>query len=839
MFGDGGKKMETKRGFVLAVSFLILLSVLAVGFSTTRGAEIEDQSVIKVEDQEPEVETKPATDISLESAILHGELIQALEREVLWRHDFESWIRDIHVVDDIVYNTIGDGVSARDAGDGSFVWEHEHHDAITRTVSESDGIVYSGSNDNRVVAADSEDGSKIWEHMHHDTIVIPVFASEGVIYSGCTDDLVIAADAQNGSKIWEHGHHEGTIWSIFASEGEVYSGSADDTVIATDAEDGSFLWKHDHHEGTVRSVYESEGVVYSGSADETVIATDAEDGSFLWKHEHHEGTVRSVYVSDGVVYSSSEDNTVIAYDFNTEEVLWQHEYHESSVTSVFEEKGVVYSGSLDDTIIAYGSKPVDVFFRYREEEETEWIETPSKETRITKPFDQTVENLQPDITYEFKAVAQWDDGTEEVVGEILTFTTKAEPFFKVEIVDHDDEVVEGRNLEITAKIHNIGDIEDTQDIKLYDDDFNNELQDAYENLTLGADESEEITLTWKTKVEDVGTGIISVQSEDDYDAVEVRVLEKAYFQVTIDLVESDEEVLEGEDLNVVAVIENLGEEQVTQTIKFYDIEDPDTILDSEDVTLGDSEVQTITMTWETEVEDHGDYTLEVASEDDQEQLMVTVLEVVEYYELMLTIVGEGTVTLEYANETYEIENEWNEEMREGIEVTLTANPNNNYRFDRWGGDYPENESKEEQITIIMDDDRELIANFEKLEAFFKVEVIDYDEEVIEGDEVTIMYRITNTGNIEGTQTIIFEAAGEIIDTMELTLEAGEVYESEFIWEAVEEGDYDVGLTSEDDQSWVTITVEEEDEWWEVPGFTTMLLISGAIIAVTIYYKKEQ
>jgi len=74
------------------------------------------------------------------------------------------------------------------------------------------------------------------------------------------------------------------------------------------------------------------------------------------------------------------------------------------------------------------------------------------------------------------------------------------------------------------------------------------------------------------------------------------------------------------------------------------------------------------------------------------------------YELTVEIDGEGTVDLDPDDGIY----------KEGTEVTLTATPDDSWEFDEWTGDLPDDEEGEE-ITIIMDGDKEITAHFEEEE----------------------------------------------------------------------------------------------------------------------------
>jgi len=125
---------------------------------------------------------------------------------------------------------------------------------------------------------------------------------------------------------------------------------------------------------------------------------------------------------------------------------------------------------------------------------------------------------------------------------------------------------------------------------------------------------------------------------------------------------------------------------------------------------------------------------------------------------------------------------------------------------------------------------------------FEVEIVDYDEEVEEGEEVMVQYEIENTGEVEDTQEIEFYVDDNLIETEDdVSLEAGEVHEGEFTWETEEgdTGDHELEVASEDDSEMFTVTVREEEEDDGIPGFTSTLLLLSVIFAVAIYGKKKR
>jgi len=231
--------------------------------------------------------------------------------------------------------------------------------------------------------------------------------------------------------------------------------------------------------------------------------------------------------------------------------------------------------------------------------------------------------------------------------------------------------------------------------------------------------------------------------------------------------------------------------------------------------------------WEGDVPEIDRFNEEITLIADQDREITAVFAELPEYELTINAEPEegGTTDPEPGTHTY----------YEGQEVTVEAIPEEGWFFDEWTGDY---ESDDAVITFEIMEDMEITANFLDVEpAFFEVEITDYDDEVEEGDTVTVEFTVENTGELEGTQDIVFSVDGDEEDSIEVTLDEGEDYDGEFEWEADDPGDYDLEVASDDTSDSVTVTVVEEED--PTPGFTLALLVLGAVIAVAIYYKKEQ
>jgi len=106
-----------------------------------------------------------------------------------------------------------------------------------------------------------------------------------------------------------------------------------------------------------------------------------------------------------------------------------------------------------------------------------------------------------------------------------------DPNFKVSIDDTNSPIEEGETLKVNATITN-EDGDGTQDITLDIDEEG--VVDTRENLELGPDESDEVTLTWDTEVGDDGEDIdATVQSDNDSQTVQVTVEQSQAGQVVV------------------------------------------------------------------------------------------------------------------------------------------------------------------------------------------------------------------------------------------------------------------------------------------------------------------
>lgn len=113
-------------------------------------------------------------------------------------------------------------------------------------------------------------------------------------------------------------------------------------------------------------------------------------------------------------------------DLDAEFTVYDHPEVETREPSSITPFSAELKGELTDLGL---EDEVSVYFRYREDGENVWMETDPRSIEYERNFDEVIENLEEETTYEFKAVMEWNG--EEEVGETETFTSRR----KIEVKD--------------------------------------------------------------------------------------------------------------------------------------------------------------------------------------------------------------------------------------------------------------------------------------------------------------------------------------------------------------------------------------------------------------------
>lgn len=429
-------------------------------------------------------------------------------------------------------------------------------------------------------------------------------------------------------------------------------------------------------------------------------------------------------------------------------------------------------------------------------------------------------------------------------------TSEQQGNFEVTVESTSAPVAEGETVTVTAEIENTFDAGDTQEIVL---EVGSIERDSTA-LTLQGGDSATVTLEWQTESGDAGDYEVVVSSADDSDATDVTVeeaAEEAFFAVTID--DTTEPVTEGDDLEVAATITNTGDLEGTQEIT---LAIAGSEVDAESVTLDGKQSESITLTWETEGGDAGDYEAVVSSADDSDAADVTAEELPEPAHFSVTILGVTspvepgdpiTVEAEITNtgdEAGEQEIELlveDDSVDDPVEVSLSGGDSETLT---WETTIDEAGSFEFEVTSDDDADSTIVTVEEPpVGPQLEVAILDstYDRET---DRYTTRVRVSNTGDEPGSDEVELLIDGEpfpdpVVGEPAEPVEPGESTELDLTWANpdLEPGSYQLTTQAgaDSDTADVTIELREEDVEPTEDDDRSLLLLGlavGGVLVVT-------
>jgi len=254
-------------------------------------------------------------------------------------------------------------------------WIAQTGAGIDSSPAVANGVVYVGSDDQRLHAFKANTGTPLWGDNAGSTggsIRSSPAVANGVVYVGSDDGKLYAFKADSGTLLWSTpvGAGRPIRSSPAVANGVIYVGSEDDnlyafssTVCAGSHTSCPPLWIG-HTGGII--YYSSPAVVnrivYIGSEDQNLYAFDANNGNLKWKAQTGGLIDSSPAVFNGVVYFSSEDGTLHAFDANSGTAIWHISTGSalpgclgggSNRSSPAVANGVVYVGSDDGKLYAF------------------------------------------------------------------------------------------------------------------------------------------------------------------------------------------------------------------------------------------------------------------------------------------------------------------------------------------------------------------------------------------------------------------------------------------------------------------------------------------------------
>jgi len=292
-----------------------------------------------------------------------------------WEFDTRSTVTssptvDYYSAEIVIYVGAGDGTVYAIDADGNQKWAFTAGGAVSSSPAISYlGVIYVGSEDNKVYAIRSSDGTAAegeWPFVTQEKVTSsPAIDSEGTIYVG-SEDQNLYAIRTTGREKWRK-VTEGVISGSPAIReiGDtrvVYIGSQDGKVYALEAEDGSEIWTPFDTTSPALSSPAVDGVselaLYVGVEAARLYAVNLTDGSQAWVFTDAAEPVRSTPAigSDGTLYVGADDKRLWAINQSNGRAKWWFETGgkvSSSPTIGF--GGDVYVGSEDGRLYAFES----------------------------------------------------------------------------------------------------------------------------------------------------------------------------------------------------------------------------------------------------------------------------------------------------------------------------------------------------------------------------------------------------------------------------------------------------------------------------------------------------
>jgi len=188
-----------------------------------------------------------------------------------------------------------------------------------------------------------------------------------------------------------------------------------------------------------------------------------------------------------------------------------------------------------------------------------------------------------------------------------------------------------------------------------------------------------------------------------------------------------------------------------------------------------------------------------------------------------------------------------------VEISVEAISEEGWRFTHWSGDVPEEKQKNREITISIDCDKNLTANFSTLE---EDEYVSSEKDSYEPGE-QIIIEVKNDGSAGGYPIlaalgihIVRVETEEVVyqPDIEYTVPAVPDYGRTelLVWnqtdpegEQVPEGDYTVKAESDRFNYTTEFTISSEEDDEVTPGFTMFSLTLAVIVSGLAYRKKSK
>jgi eukaryotic-like serine/threonine-protein kinase len=225
----------------------------------------------------------------------------------------------------------------------------------------SDGIIYVGTMDGRVVAINASTHSQQWNYTVNAAIYTTPIVDGDLVYVGTYSGQVCALTIAGGAERWVY-PRTGSIGAIVGSpvvaNETIYIGSSDGRVYALDTTYGDLKWESEPLADKLwTSPVISGDTLYVSTFDGYIYALSTETGELLdWSFASEAGFASSPVIYGDTIYVGSFDRHLYAVKIGSNVSMWKFPQEEQAGNwfwaSPIVNEGIVYAGCLDGKLYA-------------------------------------------------------------------------------------------------------------------------------------------------------------------------------------------------------------------------------------------------------------------------------------------------------------------------------------------------------------------------------------------------------------------------------------------------------------------------------------------------------
>jgi len=243
------------------------------------------------------------------------------------------------------------------------LWKFKTGSRIFSSATSGNGLIYFGSDDDRIYALDEKSGKQAWSYLTGGPVNSSPALAHGKLFVLSNDGFFYALDAKKGKMIWRFktgGEKKKDMWDYYLSDpviinNNVYFGSSDSCIYSLQSSTGKLIWKYKTGGQVHAKPAFTNDTLFAGSFDGYLYSLNAGTGKLLWKFR----SVGDAYFPNGefqkgalyyqkILWAGSRDYNIYAINPKTGRGLWNMKEGGSWVIATpFAYDKYIYFGTSD------------------------------------------------------------------------------------------------------------------------------------------------------------------------------------------------------------------------------------------------------------------------------------------------------------------------------------------------------------------------------------------------------------------------------------------------------------------------------------------------------------